>query len=260
MEYDMRIAMLNPRLYHCKEFLADFRDHDQGRLSKAGLFVDPSLMRELPRAYGIIYRHARQCGASLKDQSMRSFITKLGWLSHRCFELGLEKEAQELLALIRDAGGDERNYGRRIWRSEGIVLSKLHFLSTETRFAIDTLNDRIIVQQTQPIMMPPGQKYLVVTGWAVDQSAANLAGGVYVKIDAKLYEAYYGSDRQDVADHFGTPQYRYSGFEAVIPGIEEGRHSLSLVILSHDDKGYYLPAQSIDFEITTANLLDDPIG
>jgi len=247
MEYDMRLATMNPRLYHCREFLADFRDHDHQRLSKAGFYIDPFSLSQLPRAYGLICKHAQNYGITYEDQNMRSFLTKLGWLSSRCGELGLTKAAEELLMIIRGAGGKEDEGDRRIQRVATTTLSRLSCLSSETLFAIDTLNDRIIIQHPQPIMISVEEKHLVVTGWAVDHNARDLAGGVYVKVDEKPYAAYYGSDRKDVADHFGIPQYRYSGFEAVIPDIEQGQHALSLMILTNDTRGYYLPAQTVQF-------------
>jgi glycosyltransferase involved in cell wall biosynthesis len=253
MEYDMRIAKMNPRLYHCKEFLAEFRDHAEPRLSTAGFFIDPVSLRRLPRAYRLIYQHARDYGITYKDDAMRSFIGKIERLSHRCVEMGLSNEAEELAGIVHDVGGKRDGFVRYLQGTPEIpAFSSMALQQAETLFSVDSLNERIVTQQSVPVVVALEQRHLVVTGWAVDREAKDTAGAVYVTIDGERYPAHYSSDRKDVADHFGVSQYRYSGFEALIPNVMEGRHALSLVIVTKDRKSYYAPANTIEFELKLA--------
>ena len=90
-----------------------------------------------------------------------------------------------------------------------------------------------------------------LSGWAVDAINESAAGGVYVAIHGKLFPTFYGTDRQDVADRFAVPSYRYSGFERAIPVSEIGAgiHESSVIGLTSDKKGYYQPNQKVLLEI-----------
>jgi hypothetical protein len=90
-----------------------------------------------------------------------------------------------------------------------------------------------------------------LTGWAVDAKHENAAGGVYVDIDGKLFPAFYGIGRQDVANSLGVSSYRYSGFERAIPTSEigVGTHELSVIVLTNDREGYYRPDQKVAFGV-----------
>jgi phosphoglycerol transferase len=80
-----------------------------------------------------------------------------------------------------------------------------------------------------------------VSGWAIDRPGAALAGGVDVVIDRMIFPSTYGTYRKDVADYFGRPQYRGSGFTATIPprALQVGEHWLSLRVVSADLRCYY---------------------
>jgi glycosyltransferase involved in cell wall biosynthesis len=103
VEYDVRIAIMGPRLYHCKEFLADFRDHGYHRLSKSDFFLDPDSMRHAPRAYRMIYERVKNCGITREDENMQCFLNEVRSISDTCAKLGLDKEASQCLAVIEDA-------------------------------------------------------------------------------------------------------------------------------------------------------------
>jgi glycosyltransferase involved in cell wall biosynthesis len=106
VEYDMRIAALGPRLYHCRMFLADSRDHDLGRLSKPGFYNDPELLRHVPRAYRDIYSHAKRYGLGPRDEAMQFFLEEVLLISRRCGELGLSQDAEACMEIVRDALGE----------------------------------------------------------------------------------------------------------------------------------------------------------
>jgi hypothetical protein len=253
MEYDMRIARANPRLYHCKEFLADFRDHPEARLSTAGFFVDPLSLARLPAAYRLIYRHARNYGIAPENEAMGSFAGKIEWIAQRCSDMGLGKEAEELASIVRDIGGKKDKLTPLPKAAKVAGFSSLTPLKSEPLFCIDSLNECLVARQNAPVTVPLKQNHLTVTGWAVDRDAKDTSGGVYIEIDGTLYSAHYGSDRKDVADHFGVPQYRYSGFEAVIPDITEGGHTLALIIVTKDGKASYPPSRTIEFDLVKNN-------
>jgi hypothetical protein len=125
-------------------------------------------------------------------------------------------------------------------------------LPTQTRFSIDAINDRIVQQRAQPIILAQEHSCIVVKGWAVDNHAKDVAGGVYIDVDGKLYPANYGMDRKDVAELFNDPSFRYSGYEGVIANLNQGHHLLSLRVLAKDMRAYYKPAQAVAFEIRPA--------
>lgn len=77
---------------------------------------------------------------------------------------------------------------------------------------------------------------------SVDTKIKNIAGGVYIKIDGKLYPTVYGTHREDVARNLKVPAYRDSGFEVSIPVSEigAGQHTITVITLTKDRKAYYM--------------------
>lgn len=120
-----------------------------------------------------------------------------------------------------------------------------------TFFSIDTINDREINQPNPWVTINRDVGFIIIRGWAVDAAARKAAKGVYLDIDGKLYPAFYGISRKDIAERFKVPSYRYSGFERAIPvsDLGTGKHTLNLKILTRDRKTYYQPEQTARFEI-----------
>ena len=133
---------------------------------------------------------------------------------------------------------------------EGKVSLPPTQISSQALYYIDTINGLVINQQKQPIPVST-DKNLIVSGWAVDEKAKDVAGGVLIDIDGKLYPSTYGTDRPDVADAYKTPSYKNSGFvsEIAISEIGKGQHTLSVKILTGDRKAYYGPEAKVRFEI-----------
>ncbi len=129
-------------------------------------------------------------------------------------------------------------------------LSTLSPVSSPTSLAVTIRGDGVS-QQGQTIFVPEEASFVDLTGWAVDDENESTAGGVYVDVDGRLFPAFYGADRQDVADSSGVPSYRYSGFERAIPVSElgTGAHELSVLVLTADRKGYYEPAEKVTLEV-----------
>lgn len=84
-------------------------------------------------------------------------------------------------------------------------------------------------------------RYLSVTGWAVDGAAQGRAGGVFVIIDDKVFPAVCGLP-SDIRGG-GRPCVD-CGFSRLIPIAEigPGPHELSTVVVTRDGTGYYRPA------------------
>ena len=132
--------------------------------------------------------------------------------------------------------------------SSGIVT-----LSTDTDTLLtDADSDARADQQNRSVVVPQEASFIKLDGWAVDADNESTAGGVYIDVDGRLFPAFYGARvKQKMARSLGGPEYRYSGFERAIPVSEigAGSHELSIVILTHDRKGYYRPGQKVALEI-----------
>jgi hypothetical protein len=120
----------------------------------------------------------------------------------------------------------------------------------QTKCSIDTINNILINQKQQPIVIFL-EENVVVSGWAVDILAKSVAGGVIIDIDGQLYEAYYGGERQDVADFLKNQAYRYSLFASSFPAstIGRGKHILSLKVITNDKTAYYSSEQKVLLQI-----------
>src|SRR5215204_2407033 len=99
------------------------------------------------------------------------------------------------------------------------------------------------------------KSFVEVAGWAVDAEAEDVAGGVYLDIDGKLFPAFYGGIgiyRQELADSLGIPPYGgRSWFQRAIPVSEigTGKHEMSVIVLTRDRERYYQPDKEVSFEI-----------
>src|SRR5215207_6638321 len=106
------------------------------------------------------------------------------------------------------------------------------------------------------------KSFVEVVGWAVDAEAEDVAGGVYLDIDGKLFPAFYGIGigegagqlvyRQELADSVGMPPYgERSWFQRAIPVSEigTGKHEMSVIVLTRDRESYYEPDKEVSFEI-----------
>jgi hypothetical protein len=81
-------------------------------------------------------------------------------------------------------------------------------------------------------------RFLSVSGWAIDGAAGSAAGGVFIQIDEKLFPAVYGLRGRVEVD---GRTYADCGFTRLIPLAEIGRgaHRLSLVVLTGDGQSAF---------------------
>jgi len=121
-------------------------------------------------------------------------------------------------------------------------------LLPETLFSIESINNMTVNEE--PLILKTDNT-ITIKGWAIDERAQNIAGGVYIDIDGKTFPALYGFSRPDIAGAFRRPSYNNCGFERTIPVsyIGSGIHKLSIKILTIDGISYYNPEKEIVFEI-----------
>jgi hypothetical protein len=131
-------------------------------------------------------------------------------------------------------------------------LAELSPVPSSTPSDIDTVNDQpVSSQQSQPVVVSEEEPYIKVGGWAVDSEAKEVAGGVYLDVDGELFPAFYGTERRDVLRSYKNPAYLNSGFERYIPTSQlgPGEHELSIIVLTHDRKGYYRSEEELALDV-----------
>jgi hypothetical protein len=123
-------------------------------------------------------------------------------------------------------------------------------LASQNQYAIDEFCGLGFAQQQQPIEIS-ADKDFTISGWAIDEKAKKISGGVIIDIDGKLFLANHGGSRPDIATGSNNPALKNAGYSAKIPisEIGKGQHTLTLKILTIDKKAYYSPEQKVVFEI-----------
>lgn len=109
-EYDCRIAALGVRLHFCEDYVAEVRDHRQGRLS-SGNALDPRRLAHRARSHHLIYGHAKRAGIGTSVPEMQHFSRELFLLARKCGAAGLSSESRGLFQLAKDASGAARARG-----------------------------------------------------------------------------------------------------------------------------------------------------
>ncbi|AIQ32634.1 hypothetical protein P40081_34465 [Paenibacillus sp. FSL P4-0081] len=106
---------------------------------------------------------------------------------------------------------------------------------------LDTVNKKLVESQTG-IILEKEDQFFKLTGWALDKNAGKTAADVYLKINDKYYNGYYGIGRSSVSDYFGNPQLINSGFTFNINKDDIiNANKVSLVIVSNDRSYQYAP-------------------
>ena len=122
-EYDCRIASLGTTLFFCEAYVAEVRDHGQGRLCQ-GDALDPKRLIHRARAHQLIYTHAKRAAIETTTIEMQHFARELFLLARQCGAAGLAIESRELFELARQASGSARASGIdfRVYRIVTSVL------------------------------------------------------------------------------------------------------------------------------------------
>jgi hypothetical protein len=121
-------------------------------------------------------------------------------------------------------------------------FTDLQWRHGKTRFNVDRINGHEVAV-VNPIVIDstPGTAW-ILTGWAIDAESGKPATGVLGVIDNKTTViANYGTERNDVAEAQHKPEYARTGWELHLEnaGLAPGRHTLAIVILAGDGRGYY---------------------
>jgi len=176
------------------------------------------------------------------------------WLSHTCAFL--------LLALITlafsgcagddDTSGAEGAANKSATSNASIDPKSLVDVQSETLFALDDLGGQAPKPNAPLAVNPQQTPTITLSGWAVDQRVKGKAGGVIINIDGKTdMVANYGTPRPDVAANFKNPEYANTGFRATIDAstLDKGRHTLTMRVITADQKGYYEQKQKYEINI-----------
>lgn len=154
-------------------------------------------------------------------------------------------------SLVRESAQKLEIYKLSVFAKDPINLSKYNKIYGETYSCIDEINQKIVILQTEPIVIDAErEEEITITGWAVDEHENGPASAVHVVIDdEKNIPTIYGLDRPDVANAYGNKKFKRSGFKASFASsiLEEGSHNFTIKILSNDGKGYYLSNQIATF-------------
>jgi ABC-type polysaccharide/polyol phosphate transport system ATPase subunit len=131
---------------------------------------------------------------------------------------------------------------------QNLTIDDSRRLDRAALYSIDTINNIPIDKQNQPLQIG-NIKGVIIRGWAADERVKDISGGVIISIDGRDYKAKYGIERLDIADIHHNARYRYSGFECRIPASEitDGRHDLSIKIVTHDGGECITPQETISF-------------
>jgi len=116
--------------------------------------------------------------------------------------------------------------------------------SSDALMRIDELSinaDKILKVEPKIACPYSENDFLDISGWAVDPEIEDTAAGVFIEVDGRIYPAYYGLDRPDVAKYYDNGNYRYSGYVGYIrfSDMGIGVHDIEIKILSKDKKTYY---------------------
>jgi hypothetical protein len=109
-EYDCRVASLGTRLWFCESYVAEVRDHEDGRLCR-GAALDPRRLSHRARAHQLILDHAKRAGIPAESEEMTHFARALFLLARQCGAASLPEESRRMFDLARTAAGPLRARG-----------------------------------------------------------------------------------------------------------------------------------------------------
>lgn len=118
-ERDCRIAALGVRLQFVPEFVAEVRDHSEGRLS-GNKGLDAGRLRDRARAHEAVLSHALRAGVAVGSDEMRHFARALFLLARQCGAARLPNESRMLLKLAGSVS--ERQTDLRIYQGIASVV------------------------------------------------------------------------------------------------------------------------------------------
>jgi len=190
----------------------------------------------------------------LTEQRSNAGFNLNRWLSHACafFLLALITLAFSGCAGDDDASGGGGAANKSAASNANIDPKSLVDVQSETLFALDEIGGQAPKQNAPLAINSQQTPTITFSGWAVDQRVKGKAGGVIINIDGKTdMVANYGTPRPDVAANFKNPEYANTGFRTAIDTstLDKGRHTLTMRVITADQKGYYEQKQKYEINI-----------
>jgi len=99
--YDAQAAALGVQLHYCEDYIAETRNHDEGRLCHLWQ-TDTGAMRDRISAYVTVLGLAQRAGLARESAPMQEFARSLFWMARSAGSYGLDSEARELFRLARE--------------------------------------------------------------------------------------------------------------------------------------------------------------
>jgi hypothetical protein len=100
-EFDAQAGALGVKLHYCDQFIAETRNHAEGRLCHLWM-TDAGAMRDRIDAYVQVLAHARRAAVARDAPEMQRFARSLFWMARNAGSYGLPQEARTLFDLARD--------------------------------------------------------------------------------------------------------------------------------------------------------------
>ena len=113
-EFDSRAGAAGIKLHYCDEFIAEYINHDEGRLCHLWM-TNIDAMRDRVSAYVAVLSNAQKSGVLRESNEMQQFARSLFWMARNAGRYGLAREANQLFELARNLsikpGWDYRMFG-----------------------------------------------------------------------------------------------------------------------------------------------------
>jgi glycosyltransferase involved in cell wall biosynthesis len=103
IEYDVRLAVHARKLFHCRKWLTDIRDHDLPRHSGSRILDHPEDLSEAVQATALMYQSLKQAGLTYSQREVRWFVDNVRLFYNRCQEFGLTESAMQCSSIVMDA-------------------------------------------------------------------------------------------------------------------------------------------------------------
>ena len=101
------------------------------------------------------------------------------------------------------------------------------------------------------ISVPAPDGYVVVRGWAVDDTSEACPSGIVIELDGKPIPAVQGLPRAEIPLIIKGSQCRTGGFVWGVPAGDLGRepHELTVKVIAPDGQGWYEANRRVRFRI-----------
>ncbi len=121
-EYEARVGGLGTRLVYCDEFVADVREHTQGRLTGGGT-ATAVVLQNTARLIQSLFQNAKRAGVELSTAEMRHFSRWSFSTARQLGAIGAIEAAEKCFLVARAAAGEFAN--SREFRSFRVLTNVL---------------------------------------------------------------------------------------------------------------------------------------